>query len=172
MKLSPKNRLLAVLLAVVLFIVLSYQMAIKPTVEVRTHYKQLVSKINLSKNLPEELSFLTNKETYLDSVLSELTQGSSSIQNNLLRFLQEQSRENAIRISEFSKPHVVEQEDYHIATYQFKLKGGYTALLKTLYALEQKGIFGEVVHVNYQKKKNYRTRKEHLEATVFVQQLK
>ena len=57
-------------------------------------------------------------------------------------------------------------------TYSFILNGNYADILKVIHPIEQKGNFGEIVHTDFQKKKDYRTRKLTLEATVFVQQLR
>ena len=98
--------------------------------------------------------------------------GSNSVQNSLIQFIDEQMVDESAKITEFKKPHRVANLDQQSFTYQFKLKGSFSELLKTIYALEQDGNFGEVIHMDFEKKRNFRTQKERLEATVFIQQLK
>ena len=73
---------------------------------------------------------------------------------------------------DFNQPHQYEMGDNSLHTYSFNLNGNYTDILKVVHTIEQKGNFGEVVHIDFQKKKNYRTNRYNLGATVFVQQVK
>lgn len=96
----------------------------------------------------------------------------TSLQNNLLRVLNEEALLNNLDIIDFNQPHIHLNELNETHTFTFKLKGGYVDILKTIHALEQKGNFGKIVHLNFEKKKNYRTNRFSLNATVFIQYLK
>lgn len=169
-RLKLKNRILLGTFITLLFI--SYKLGIRKTIEQIDHYDHLSTKIEVLKDTPRQLALLTQKEKYYDSVLGIKEFGEGSVQNNLIRVLNQESAKNTLKVIDFNQPHIFESDNGILYTYSFNLNGGYTAILKTVYTLEQKGNFGEVVHLDFQKKKNYKINKSYLEAKVFMQQMR
>ena len=85
MKFSKKNKILV--FGIVLMLFFSYKLAIQKTIEVSNTYHSNLDKKERIKDLPKQLSFLKQKERYLDSELGSLNIDHSSIQNSLLKFL-------------------------------------------------------------------------------------
>jgi hypothetical protein len=169
MKQQTKNRIL--LAAVVITLLVSYRFAIRNTFELREQYHQLSSQAVSVKDMPSRLALLKQKERYYDSVLTQMDLGDTSLQNNLLRVLNRESSKNDLKIIDFNQPHIYKTETNSLYTYSFGLNGGYPNILKTIHTLEQNGKFGEVVHIDFEKKKNYRSNKNYLEAKVLLQQV-
>ncbi len=172
MKLDPRQRFLAILFIGALLLFLSYPMAIRRTVEANQTYKELRSKSQISKDLPQRLALYKKKDLYYDSILNQINLGSNSVQNSLIKFINGIDKENSAQILEFNKPHLSQEDNNRVTTYQFKLQGSFQSILKTIYQLEQNGNFGEVVYLDFEKKRNYKTGKDRLEATVFIRQLR
>ncbi|MEX0288538.1 MAG: hypothetical protein AB3N14_05465 [Flavobacteriaceae bacterium] len=170
MKNNSKTKIL--LAAIALMFWLAYQFSIKNTLTARAEYNMLSARTELLKDTPRQLSMLKQKESYYDSILQQMDLGGTSLQNNLLRVLNQAAEKHNLKVMDFNKPHVFQADNNSLYTYSFDLKGGYNNILKTIYTLEQKGNFGDVVYVDFEKKKNYRTRRNSLTAKVFVQQVK
>ncbi len=168
MKLTNKNKYL--LVGVVALSLLSYRLAIHNTLAVREEFYNNLEKKESIANLPGQLSMLGQKEKTLDAQLLALNVGNSSLQNNLLKFLNQEASKNRVKIIDFNSPHVVEAEKGTIETHIIHLEGGYTDILKTLNALENKGSYGAISHLAFEKKKNHRSKRTYLQAEVFLQQ--
>lgn len=164
-----KNAILVALFLLVLL--LCYQLAISKTFVLRKEYQALKQEEQQYTNIPQQLALLSKKEAYLDSILQKMDLNNSTIENNLLRVLNRESAANKVQVIDFNPPHVHNNGNTSLSTYNFKLRGNLTAILKVVYVLEQQSFFGEVVHVNFVKEKNYRTGRNYLEATIFVQNI-
>lgn len=167
MKLDNKNKLL--LGVFFLMLLLSYHLAFKKTLKLKEEYSANVDKQELAIHVPEELLTLSRKERYLDSQFLDLNLGTSSMQNDLLKFLNEVSTTNKVKIIEFKSPHVFHEGNSVSKTYVFNLEGNFIDMLKVVYALEKKGSFGAISHIGFEKKKNYRSRKRYLQTLVFLE---
>jgi hypothetical protein len=159
------------LAGVVITLLVSYRFALRNTLEQRHQYLQLSSQAVSVEDMPSRLALLKRKEWYYDSVLTQMDLGDTSLQNNLLRVMNEESSKNDLKIIDFNQPHIYKTETNSLYTYSFGLNGGYANILKTIHMLEQNGKFGEVVHIDFEKKKNYRSNKSYLEAKVLLQQV-
>jgi len=170
MKIDNKNKLL--FLGIVLLLFASYYMAIDKTLMLRKESQHLGTQVEQFKDIPKRLSILGQKNSYYDSILGNMNLADTSIQNNLLRTINHEASKNNIKVMDFNQPHIYQIGDNTLYTYSFNLSGNYTDILKVVHTIEQKGNFGEIKHVDFQKKKNYRTNRYSLAATVFVQQVK
>jgi len=170
MKLSNKNKLL--FLGILIMGILSYKLAIEKTINARKEVSRLEQKIEEVKDIPKYLSILAQKEQQYDSILKDMDINDTSIQNNLLRIINQEAKNNHIKVIDFNEPHVHTKEDNQLYTYSFNLNGSYTNILKVIHTIEQKGNYGEVVHVDFLKEKNYKTNRNTLGATIFLQQIK
>ena len=170
MKIDTKNKLLFLGIAILLFA--SYTFAIDKTFLLKKESKLLEIQVALFKGIPKKKSILTQKNKYYDSILGKIDLVDTSIQNNLLRTINQEAAKNNIKVMDFNKPHIYTKERNNIQTFSFHLSGNYTDILKVIHTIEHKGNFGEIVHIAFEKKKKYRTNRYSLGATVFVQQLK
>lgn len=170
MKINTKNKLL--FLGIVILVFASYKLAINKTMWMRGEYQRLELQVDKFKDIPQKLSILGQKNSYYDSILGKMDLVDTSIQNNLLRTINQEAGKNNISVMDFNQPHVYQMGENTLYTYSFNLSGNYTNVLKVIHTIEQKGNFGEIVHVNFEKKKNYKTNKQHLGATIFIQQVK
>ncbi len=166
---GKKNMFL--LLGFVVLLFLCYKYAIKNTVVEINRKERLTSEKVLSDEIPKNLAILSQKEKYFDSILGKMNMGNTSLENNLLRIINIETQKNNVSVVDFNKPHVYVSENSHLRTFQFVLRGSFTSLIKTIYELEQNNSFGEIVSLDFEKKKNYRTRKNYLEVSVLLQNI-
>lgn len=170
MKIDKRNKMLFAGIAI-LFLA-SYQLAINKTILLGKESKRLGLEVEKFKDIPNKLSLLNQKNKHYDSILGKMDLVDTSIQNNLLRTINQEATKTNTKVMEFKQPHLYEVGENSLYTYSFNLNGNYKNILRVVHTIEQKGNFGEVVHVDFQKKKNYRTNTFSLGATVFVQQVK
>lgn len=165
---NKKNILAVIGLLVLLW--LCYQLAFKKTWDTYQQKKELESQAQFFRDMPKQLAVLKQKERYYDSLLKEYNLNRGSLQNNLLHTLNTYAEDYQISIIEFKDPHIFNDEkEIMTYTYQFKLQGEYNDLIQLVYQLEQGSKYGELVHVSFLKKKNYRTQKNELTAQVLLQ---
>lgn len=167
---AKKNRLL--ILGIILMVLVSYQLAIKNTVQTYRAYKEHQKEKELVANIPKQLALLTQKERVLNKKLQEQNVEGSSVQSNLLKFLNRQAQLNSVKVIAFNAPHSVTEETKILETYIFDLEGNYTDILKTINALENNGSFGAVVHLQIEKLQNYRSKRTYLQAKIFLEQVR
>lgn len=170
MQLDKRNKLL--FLGIVVLLIASYQFAINKTILLRNESQRLNSEVEKFKDIPNKLALLNQKNVHYDSILGKMDLVDTSIQNNLLRTINQEATKTNTKVMEFKQPHLYQVGENSLHTYSFTLNGDYKNILRVVHTIEQKGNFGEIVHVDFQKKKNYRTNTYSLGATVFVQQVK
>ena len=158
-----KNIVLVCVLALLFY--LSYVLAIKNTLALKSEYNTLKEESLQVKEIPKKFAVLGQKERQLESVLKRMSLGNTSLQNNLLKTLNSQADLNNLFIIGFKEPHKVVENDNAIITYEFTVEGNFTNILKTINNLENKGSFGEVIHVKFLKPQR---RKKALQATILI----
>lgn len=170
MKINNRNRLL--LLGILLISIVCYKFAIAKTMGLRDELLHLRSELREMQEIPHRTRLLARKNMVFDSILEQMDMGDNSLQNNLLRSINLEAKKRNIKVMDFNRPHIAAMGANNLYTYSFKLRGNYTDILKVVHAIEQKGNFGIVAHIDLEKKKDHRTNKYSLDATVFVQHLK
>ncbi|MEM9144204.1 MAG: hypothetical protein AAGA86_14535 [Bacteroidota bacterium] len=168
MKINRNNKFL--FLGILLLLFLSYTLAIDKTLALKVESQKLEAQLAPFKDMPKKRSLLHQKEKYYDSILEKMDLMDTSVQNNLLRILNEEAAKAGVKIMDFNQPHITQRGENELYTFRFHLGGNYVDLLKVIHTVEQKGNFGEIIHIDFEKKKNYRTGKYGLEAMVLVQQ--
>ena len=164
-----KNKIRLLLLGFAVLLFSSYRLAISNTLSLKKEYNVLKKEMDSFRNFDAELMQLTQKEISLDSVLTKLSLNSLSVENSLIRFLDIQCKDFNTTIVDFNPTHIVNSNNGKLSTYNFKLQGRFTDLLKVLHKIETDSKFGELSHVSFVKSKNLRTRKSFLQVDVLLQ---
>ncbi|WP_299158452.1 hypothetical protein [uncultured Tenacibaculum sp.] len=167
---SQKKILLPVGFLMALFIV--YNFAIKNTLGVKKEYTGLLKEKKILDNATAEINYLNKKKKHLDVFLKEnKISVNSSFQQILLQKITQFSLNDKIEIRAFNKPHIIKNSSTLLETYSFEVKGNFSKILKLINYIEKSNL-GELFSVNFEKKKNYRTRKEYLIAKIYLKRLK
>jgi hypothetical protein len=167
MTIKTKNIIL--ITGFLLGLILSYQLAISKTVKIKKEYNILKHEETLFENTPRQVSMLQQKQDYYDALLSKhQLNGSSSVHNSLLKTINTFADSTNIKVVSFLEPHVIPNGDLKISTYQFILEGDFNALLKLIHKLEQGTKLGEITHLAFEKKTNFRTGQVFLQAHILL----
>lgn len=163
-----KTKNILLIIGFLLTLLMCYQIAIAKTVIIKKEYNSLKYQEALFENTAKQISILKQKQQYYDSLLSKYQLNGSSIQNNLLKTINTLADSTNIKVAGFLEPHVIHMDDLKISTYQFTLEGDFSSILKLIYKLEQETKFGEIIHLAFEKKTNFRTGQVFLQATILL----
>jgi len=171
MKLNRKNKLL--LLGFLLALFLCYSFAITNTI---SYYKEFESKSALitdNNSNPKLSSQLRQKEKQLDLLLARYNiTASESFQNDLLKQLTTYSETFHLKIVDFKEPHVIMDKGFTATSYIFSLEGSFNGCLALLNKIENNPTLGSIYHLNFTKKRNYKTNVDQLFVEVILQKNK
>ncbi|GAA3774504.1 hypothetical protein [Flavobacterium ginsengiterrae] len=171
MNLNKKNKLLIAGFCVVLYI--CYSFAISNTIEYYTEYKKKQEEIAADSDMPKLVAQLVQKEKQLDLILSSYDANiSDSFQNDLLKQLTLYSESNHLKIVDFKEPHIISQKGFTTTSYTFSLEGTFNGCLTVLSKVENNPMLGNIKHLNFVKKRNYKTNADQLFVEVIMQKNK
>ncbi len=165
---TNKTKNIILILSSVLAFVLCYLLAISKTIDLKSEYDKLNQEATLFENAPKQVSLLKQKEKYYDSLINKYQLNGSSLQNNLLKTINTYADTTNIKVINFLEPHSITKNDLKINTYQFTLEGDFNAILKLIHKLEQQTKFGEIINFHLEKKTNFRTSKNYLQAHILL----
>lgn len=171
MKLNRKNKLLVIGFLVVLYI--CYSFAISNTLNYYNEYKNKQQEIAEDSDMPKLVAQLVQKEKQLDQVLSNYdVKISESFQNDLLKQLTAYSDTFHLKIVDFKEPHIISQKGFITTSYTFSLEGSFNGCLALLNKVENNPMLGNIKHLNFIKKRNYKTNTDQLFVEVIMQKNK
>lgn len=168
---SSKTKLIALIFGVVTTLFLCYGLAVSKTIALKKEYSVLSTQTKSLQDVPRQKAVLSLRMKHYDSILSTMNLENTSIENNLLRIINIEAQQNNLKVLDFNDSHTFVEETKTLNTFDLTLQGDFTNLLKTIYTLEAENSFGEIVHLDFQKKRDYRKRKDLLSARIFLQQI-
>ena len=166
MKQQLKNKL--AIAGFVLVLVVCYQLAISKTLVLKQRYSELKQEELLFKNTPKQLALLSKQKQYYNNLLKKHKIDGGSIQNSLLKTINQLANKHQLKVVDFLEPHQISKNDLTIKTYQFSVQGDYNSIIELVYYLEQQTVFGEIINLHFEKKRNYRTNKSYLQAHILL----
>jgi len=165
-----KNRLLTAVALV--FALLSYFLAFENTLDLRAECSNMEKELSIAAMAPQRIANLEMQLRSIEGVIGGQTEEGIDQQQQLLEFVTNYCEEQRITLQEFPQAISHEEEDYAVETNIFVVRGNFIKLLKMTYALEQKMRIGKIVAVEYKSKKNLRTKRLDLTATVYFQNVR
>lgn len=168
---NPRTKNIILVIGFILSVAIAYNLAFSKTFALRERINKLEMKTKSLGNTAIIAANLEQREQFVDSILSLNNMKGNSVQNNLLEFLNSKSESEDFTISDFNEPHTFSQDGATITSYRFTLEGSYDEIEQVLYSLEQEYNFGQIAHVHFKKKKDYRRGKDYLECFVIVESL-
>jgi len=168
MKLNQKNKLL--LLGFVIALYICYSFAISNTIKYFKEYQSKNELITENTATPKLAFQLHQKENQLDNLLSQYNISTSeSFQNDLLKQLNSFCNIHHLKIIDFKEPHIITDKSFVSSSYIFSLEGSYNGCLSLLNKIENNPNLGNIKHLNFIKKKNFKTNTDELFVEVILQ---
>ena len=129
--------------------------------------------INYNTNTPKLAHQLRLKEKQLDILLSRYNiTTSESFQNDLLKQLTAYGDSYHLKIIDFKEPHNITTKGLTTTCYVFSLEGSFNGCLALLNKMENNPTLGRIKHLNFAKKRNYKTNADQLFVEVIMQKNK
>ena len=167
---KTKNKILLGIGLLLLLIV--YQLAIKKSIAAFSLNSSLKQQIEKAAGAPQKLALLEQQNLAYDAILANYKGNGSNTQQLLLSAVTGYCQENNLLLKEFPKSIFKQESEYLVETNYFVLEGGFINTLRLIHHLEQKNRIGKIASVNYQVKKDQRTQKDFLNATIYIQNVK
>lgn len=168
MRLNRRNKLL--LLGFLLALYICYSFAISNTIFYYKEYNSKKSMITDNSSSPKLIYKLQQKEKQLNQILSRYKINTSEFfQNDLLKQLNTYSDAYHLKIIDFKEPHVIMEKEIITTSYIFSLEGSYNGCLALLNKIENNPNLGSIKHLNFTKKRNYKTNTDQLFVEVILQ---
>lgn len=168
MRLNKKNKLLVA--GFFLTLCICYSFAISNTITYYKEYKAKEEQLANTIESPKLISQLVQKEKQLDSFLSHYDVNiTDSFQNDLLKQLNTYSSNYHLKIIDFKEPHIITEKGFVITSYVFSLEGSFNGCLALLNKIENDATLGSIKHLNFIKKRNYKTNLDELSVEVIIQ---
>ncbi|MDC8005229.1 hypothetical protein POV27_14300 [Aureisphaera galaxeae] len=166
---TQRNKNILLCLGFVAVMIIAYQFSFSETLHLKSEISRLEEENIDSGNLARLSANLIQREQFADSLLKKNNIKNISIQNNILEFLNRESEEKGIAITQFLEPHIFVQDEVKITSYQFTLRGQFKDMQDIVYQLEQNYNFGKISHVHFEKKRDYRRGRDYLECFVMIE---
>ncbi|MBN8696059.1 MAG: hypothetical protein J0L87_05980 [Bacteroidetes bacterium] len=165
-----KNKLLVFIS--VLFFIIIYFVSIKRTISAYNEYEKNVERFEIASNAPLVVSQL---QTELDEINSKLVFQNSEGDHKsekLIELITNYCQNSDAILKEFPETEIAQKDDLLIETNKFTLAGDFITLLKFVYLLEQKNRLGKITSVNYLTKKDFKSNRNALTVTIYLQNIK
>lgn len=168
---NNRQKNIGLLIGFLASIFIAYNFSIKKTLESKKKHSSLLQEKDLVDNAVARIQYLQQKNKSLDVFLtSKNVSVETSFQQMLLEKITKFSKGKNLDIIAFNQPHRIENNQTVIETYSFELKGDYVSLLKLINYLEHEQL-GQLISVNFEKKKNYKTNRYYLTTTILLQKM-
>lgn len=168
MRLNRKNKML--IFGSLLALYICYSFAISNTISYYQEYQSKSELIVNNNDYPKWEHQLRLKEKQLDLALSQYSiSDTESFQNELLKQLSTYSNTYHLKIIDFKEPHTISEKGFITTSYIFSLEGSFNGCLALLNKLENEPSFGSIKHLNFTKKRDYKTNLDHLFVEVIMQ---
>lgn len=165
-----KNKYL--LFASVFFLIFAYNFVIDKTVALYQANDALHKKINAGMNAPERKKILEAKLDGFNHTLNKYFTDSLKNREYILGIVSEFCNKNNLTLKEFPEPVLFQEKDFEIETNIVIAEGGYLNLLKLVYELEQNKSVARPASVNFEKKFDYKRKRDVLTLTMYLQNIR
>jgi len=163
MKLNKKNKALIISSIIVFYII--YLMAIKKTIYYKSKAYELTDKNDIEQITEKKEYELMIKNKKLESILSRFNYTDNNFENYLLQFTSIKADSLGLSISNFQEPVTTN----NITHYTLTLLGDFNKILYLINTIDNNPILGNIIHVNTEKKINYKTQREDIITSITIE---
>lgn len=171
---SRNRKLVLLILSICGFYFVAYYFAFSKTIEAREEINDLKSVYRSNQRLSQNIQKTEKQNSYFDSIIQKNSISNTSLQNNILRYLNNYTTEKEngmISVVKFHKEHTALFKNTKVISYIVDLKGSYRDIEKLLYNLEITNAFklGSINHISLEVRENRTKKKTELFTRVILQ---
>jgi hypothetical protein len=139
---------------------------------VQKQFSENKVKMEQAANAPEMAAQLEKELIHMDAKIGNHHTKNPNVDEALLSLITDYCQSHHAVLREFPETTYAEDGELEVETNQFMIGGNFATLINLVYLLEQKYNLGKVIAVNYQLKKDFKTKELQLTARVFLQNIK
>lgn len=166
---NQKIKLLS--LAAVIFMLICYQYAFKKTWYTYTEYRENSVNAEQSGNFIHLFPGLQQQEKKMAGLINNHTADTVNSPKETLAFITSFCKLNRLKLTEYLPMQLTENSNFNIATRQISVEGNYTLLLKLLFELENRQLYGRLCSANFKSTEDPYSHKIILTCTLYLQNL-
>lgn len=171
--LSYRKKYYALLLAMALASVFVYQVSLRKTILVVKECKVYQLTIQQSVHQQTALSSLQEELNGFDQQIDSYeTIHIHQFQQELLSTISDYCSKNKMVIEQFNQPHEALQGNYKIETSIVSIEGHFKKVLELIYHLEKRVLGKKIASIHFEKKKDFKSKREQLITTLYIQNIK
>ncbi len=155
-----------------LFLIITFNLAFKKTFRLKKDYKQLETRLEQSKNAPQQIALIKTRLEEIDQKVGGKSIDQINLEELIIEHISSFSKQNNLVLKEYPGIHTYSQQDYTTETCKLTVQGDFIKLLKLAYGIEQNFSYGKVSSLNFYTQKNYRTKEVELLLEIYVQNIK
>jgi hypothetical protein len=170
--LTYKQKTKYLLIASGLFFLFVYNFVISRTFELYSINGSLHEKVMQAQNAPDKKKMLEVKINNFNNSLNKYFIDSTKNREYILATVSEFCHKNNLVLKEVPEPIITQEKDFDIETNIVVAEGGFINLLKLVYELEQNTIVARPASVNFEKKFDYKRKKDILTLSMYLQNIR
>ncbi len=166
---KKKNRFLWGALFLFTWIIYSY--SISDTLQAWNDCDEMEQRSAQAADAPMQSAVLEKRLSEMEALIGSGKQGASDVRQELMGIAAAWCQESRCTLREFPATILTEERDLRVETNILTLEGNFKELLGLVYKLEQKDKSGKLASVDFQMKKDPKTKNRMLTATIYIQNI-
>lgn len=155
-----------------LSMILVFQIAVKPTLELKRSYQEKKIMLESLSTAPQEIKIISEKLNTIDQNLNTKSSLLQDTRDDLLEAISNYCIKNNIKVFSYPKLHLHKNKSFRIESNTIILKGDFKNLLKLIYHMETNVSFSRIASLRYYTELNRKTKREELYLEMIFQNIK
>ncbi len=169
MTFRKKNIIL--IIGAVLLILLSWNLAIKETLGLKSKIENLQQKLTMVEQAPKQIARLENELNQIQGNSKLLYSSVLTMRESLLSEITELSIKHNVKLKSFPEYFIQEKENFELTTSPIVLEGNYKELLSLMHEFEKENTSGKISSSHFKIEESRRTGKRTLFLTLYIQSI-
>ena len=170
--LSYRLKFIYLSIGFVLFLFLTFKLAINRTFEIKKqckYYKEQLSKV---ENAPTQMALIKTKLDGINQRVGNKSLSQINFEELIIEHVSRYCKNHSLILKEYPGMHIFSQQDYCTETCKITVEGDFIKLLKLAYGIEHTFSYGKVSSLKFYTKKNIQTKNIELLLEIYVQNIK
>jgi hypothetical protein len=167
-----RKRLIILSIGIVLFFIISYNLAFKKTINLISKCNEIEAQINQLKSAPQQMRVIKTKLEEIERKIGGKSIDQIDLEELVIEHISSYCKQYKLVLKEYPGIHNSSQQDYTTETCKLTVEGGFIKLLLLAHGIENDFSYGKVSSLNFYTEKNYRTKKMELLLEIYVQNIK
>lgn len=170
-KINHQNKVFFLLAGTLLLLILSYFYAIKPSIDLYGENKKLQQKLSRVSTAPQQVKKYKGEIKSLNNQLGYVNKSGELSQDKILALIENFCREKNTYLTEYTQSILNTEKVYDIETNKIEITGTYNDIVKLIYEIEYKKGISKINSVQFEKRKEIKTKQNKLVATIYLQNI-